>query len=124
MQTKPKYKFGKLPSKYHIIDIFTHSYTKSEVLELFWNISTSLRKLSVNEYYMIPDIKLNHLEITFKENSEWLQNLLRPTLYNEFNDYKFTIPSSQYLNLLAGFIRPWHRVKELVLPSWDPQFEE
>ena len=99
MQTKPKpvYQFGKLTSKHHIIDVFTHSYSKSDVVELLWSISRSLRKLSINENSMIQDYKFNRLVINFQENSDWLQDLLRLTSYKGFNDYKITVSSSHYL---------------------------
>jgi hypothetical protein len=93
----PVYQFGKLTSKYIIYDVFTHSYYKSDVMELLWSISRSLRKLSVNEYEMAEDFKFNMLQINFKEDSDWLQDLLKPISYKDFNDYKIFISSSHYL---------------------------
>ena len=119
----PVYQFGKLTSKYIIYDIFTHSYSKSDLMELLWSISRSLRKLSVNEYEMAQDFKFNLLQINFKDDSDWLQDLLKPISYKEFNDYKIFISSSHYLKPLASFIRPWHQVKELDLPCWDRNCE-
>jgi hypothetical protein len=54
---RPKYRVGKVKSKYLILEIFSYTHAKFDLCDVLWQLSTSLRELIVANFRLLPDLR-------------------------------------------------------------------